>query len=195
MNTISEEGIAKINATSKLVLRRRGDSAVEFYNAANRLYVLHFLEVAEIGSHRVLYYELRLAEGKRGGTPDKDSGRMFIAIIKQFLEEHPDDLVCFCHHDNYSSNAINRIFHLWARVNRSLYEDQYSFFDGVGRDADNNGLHFMVIYNLACNDIAELKAFILENSDEFAVTVREQIVLLHEIEKKHHDFLPQNLDD
>ena len=39
-NSISEEGIAKINATSKLVLRRRGDSAVEFYNAANRFYVV-----------------------------------------------------------------------------------------------------------------------------------------------------------
>jgi hypothetical protein len=49
MNTVSEEGIAKINATSKLVLRRRGDAAVEFYNDAQRLYVLHFIEVAEIG--------------------------------------------------------------------------------------------------------------------------------------------------
>ena len=39
MNTVSEEGIAKINATSKLVL----------YNDAQRLYVLHFIEVAEIG--------------------------------------------------------------------------------------------------------------------------------------------------
>ena len=29
-----------INTNSKLVLRRRGDSAVEFYNAANRLYTL-----------------------------------------------------------------------------------------------------------------------------------------------------------
>ena len=53
MNTVSEEGIAKINTMSKLVLRRRGDSAVEFYNAASRLYVLHFIEVAEIGGHRV----------------------------------------------------------------------------------------------------------------------------------------------
>ena len=52
MNTVSEEGIAKINTMSKLVLRRRGDSAVEFYNAASRLYVLHFIEVAEIGGHR-----------------------------------------------------------------------------------------------------------------------------------------------
>ena len=67
LNTVSEEGIAKINATSKLVLRRRGDSAVEFYNAANRLYVLHFFEVAEIGDHRVMYLATRLAEGERGG--------------------------------------------------------------------------------------------------------------------------------
>ena len=53
MNSVSEEGIAKINATSRLVLRKRGDSAVEFYNDAQRLYVLHFIEVAEIGGHRV----------------------------------------------------------------------------------------------------------------------------------------------
>ena len=43
---------------------------MEFYNAANRLYVLHFIEVAEIGGHRVLYFMLRLVEGKRGGAPD-----------------------------------------------------------------------------------------------------------------------------
>lgn len=69
MNTVSEEGIAKINATSRLVLRKRGDSAVEFYNDAQRLYVLHFIEVAEIGGHRVMYLMTRLADGKRGGAP------------------------------------------------------------------------------------------------------------------------------
>ena len=65
MNTVSEEGITKINATSKLVLRKRGDSAVEFYNDAQRLYVLHFFEVAEIGDHRVMYLATRLAVGFR----------------------------------------------------------------------------------------------------------------------------------
>ena len=55
MNTVSDEGIAKINTLSNLVLRRRGDSAVEFYNTANRLYVLHLIEVAEIGGHRVFF--------------------------------------------------------------------------------------------------------------------------------------------
>ena len=31
------------------------------------------------------------------------------------------------------------------------------------------------------------KAFILENCDEFAVAVREQIVLLHDLEDKMHE--------
>ena len=76
MNTVSEEGIAKINATSKLVLRSRGDAAVEFYNDAQRLYVLHFIEVVEIGGHRVMYLMTRLADdipssdgGDAGGEP------------------------------------------------------------------------------------------------------------------------------
>jgi len=43
LNTLSEEGIAKINTASRLVLRRKGDSAVEFYNAANRFYVFRFI--------------------------------------------------------------------------------------------------------------------------------------------------------
>ena len=47
---------------------------MEFYNAAGRLYVLHFIEVAEMGNHRVFYFMLRLADGKRGGTPDKEVG-------------------------------------------------------------------------------------------------------------------------
>ena len=80
-NTVSEEGIAKINVTSKLVLRKRGDSAVEFYNAANRLYVLHFIEVAEMGSHHVFYFWLNLAKGKRGGVFDKEMGRMIVAVL------------------------------------------------------------------------------------------------------------------
>ena len=184
MNTVSEEGIAKINTTSKLVLRKRGDSAVEFYNAANRLYALRFIEVAVIGGHRVLYFLLRLAEGKRGGAPDKETGRMIVAVITQYLDEHPDDLVCYCHRDNAESDAANRIFHLWARANRDLLNGRVSYFDGTGHNAGGQGLHFMVIHHLACKDSAELNAFILANSDDFAASVREQIVLLGELEEK-----------
>ena len=61
---------------------------MEFYNAAGRLYVLHFIEVAEMGNHRVFYFMLRLADGKRGGTPDKEVGRMIVAVITQYLAEH-----------------------------------------------------------------------------------------------------------
>ena len=187
MNTVSEEGIAKINTTSKLVLRKRGDSAVEFYNAANRLYTLRFIEVAEMGGHRVLYFVLRLADGKRGGAPDKEVGRMIVAVITQYLEEHPDELVCYCHSDNYLTNAINRIFHLWARSNRDVIDGKVTSFDGAGHNAEGHGLHFMVMHHLRCKDIAELKTYIQENSDEFAASVREQIVLLHEIEDKLHE--------
>lgn len=188
MNTLSDERIVKINTSSKLELKRRGDSAVEFYNAANRLYVLQFVEVAEIGGHRVLYFMLRLAEGKRGGAPDRDTGRMIIAVITQYLEEHPDDLVCYCHSDNAMSLAANRIFHLWARANQQLLDaSRVTIFDGVGHDAENHGLHFTVIHHHACQDLVELKDYILANSDEFAVSVREQIVLLHEIELKMYE--------
>ncbi len=187
LNTISDEGIANINTLTKLVLKRRGDSAIEFLNAANRLYVLHFIEVAEIGGHRVVYFLLRLAEGKRGGPADKEAGRMIVAIIVEYLKEHPDELVCYCHSDNAPSIAINRIFHLWARNNSDIIDGYCSFFDGTGHDADKRSLHFMVIYNLACEDITELKASLQENSDDFAVCVREQIVLLHHIEDKFHN--------
>ena len=169
-----------------MVLRKRGDSAVEFYNAASRLYVLHFIEVAEIGSHRVLYFVLRLADGKRGGAPDKEVGRMIVAVITQYLEEHPGELVCYCHSDNPLTNAINRIFHLWARSNSDITDGRVTFFDGAGHHAEGCGLHFMVIHHLKCQDIAELKAYILENSDAFAASVREQIILLHHIEEKIH---------
>ena len=87
---------------------------MEFYNAAGRLYVLHFIEVAEMGNHRVLYFMLNLADGKRGGAPDKEVGRMIVAVITQYLEEHPDELVCYCHADGDQNYAIDRIFHLWA---------------------------------------------------------------------------------
>ena len=187
MNTVSEEGIAKINTMSKLVLRRRGDSAVEFYNAASRLYVLHFIEVAEIGGHRVMYVMIRLADGKRGGAPDKEVGRMIVAVILQYLEDHTDELVCFSHADNPRSNATNRIFHLWARSNRDLFDGKATFFEGAGHNAEGKGMHFMVMYLLKCQEIAELKAFIQENCDEFSVAVREQIVLLHDFEDKMHE--------
>ena len=140
MNTVSEEGIAKINATSRLVLRKRGDSAVEFYNDAQRLYVLHFIEVAEIGGHRVMYLMTRLADGKRGRAPTG------ICLMARRL----------------SSKAL----------------------DIMPRGM---GLHFMVMHLLKCQEIAELKAFILENCDEFAVAAREQIVLLHDFEDKMHE--------
>lgn len=40
-NTVSEEGIAKINATSTLVLRKRGDSAV---TVREQIGLLHDIE-------------------------------------------------------------------------------------------------------------------------------------------------------
>ena len=181
MNTLSDEGIAQINASSRLVLRRQGDYAVEFLNAAGRLYVLYFIELVEMGDHRVFYFWLRLAEGKRGGAADKDTGRMIVSIISQYLEEHPDDLVCYCHFDNDGSNAINRIFHLWARTNKDVFDGKISFFDGVGKDAQGKGLHFMVIYHMNCRDLAELKATIQESSSEFAVAIREQLNLLRDV--------------
>ena len=160
---------------------------VEFYNAASRLYVLHFIEVAEIGNHRVLYFMLNLADGKRGGAPDKEVGRMIVAVITQYLEEHPDDLVCFCHSDNPLTNAINRIFHLWARSNQDVIDGKVTFFDGAGHHAEGHGLHFMVIHHLKCKDIDELKTYILENSDAFATCIREQIELLIDIKEQMHE--------
>jgi len=195
LNTISAEGIAKINSTSKLVLRMRGDSAVEFYNAAHRLYVLHLIEVAEIGEHRVLYVTTRLADGKRGGAPDREVGRMIVAVIGQYLEEHPDELICYSHEDNRLSFAIDRIFHLWARSNRDLFEGRGGFFDGVGRNAEGKGLHFMVMHHQQCKDISELKTFILANSDEFAVSIREQMLLLLDIEEQMHESERRKGDD
>ena len=115
---------------------------MEFYNAAGRLYVLHFIEVAEMGSHRVLYFWLNLAEGKRDGAADKEVGRMIVAVITQYLEEHPDDLLCFCHYDNDMTLAIDRIFHLWARSNQDVLEGRVTFFDGAGHHTEGLGLHF-----------------------------------------------------
>ena len=135
---------------------------MEFYNAANRLYVLHFIEVAEMGGHRVLYFLLRLADGKRGG-------------------------VCYCHADGDQNYAIDRIFHLWARTNKDVIDGRVTSFDGAGHNAEGWGLHFTVIHHLGCKDIAELKAYILENGDAFAASVREQIILLHTIEEKMHE--------
>ena len=169
------------------MLRKRGDSAVEFNNAASRLYVLHFIEVAEMGCHRVLYFILRLADGKRGGAPDKEVGRMIVAVITQYLVEHPDDLVCYCHYDNPLTNAINRIFHLWARSNQDVIDGRVTSFDGTGHHAEGHGLHFMVMHHLKCKDIAQLKTYILENSDAFATCIREQIVLLIDIEEQMHE--------
>ncbi len=157
------------------MLRKRGDSAVEFNNAAGRLYVLHFIEVAEMGNHRVFYFMLRLADGKRGGAPDKE-------------------VVCYCHADGDQNYAIDRIFHLWARTNKDVIDGRVTSFDGAGHHAEGWGLHFTVMHHLQCKDIAELKTYILENSDAFATSVRElatsvreQIILLHSIEEKMHE--------
>ena len=160
---------------------------MEFYNAASRLYVLHFIEVAEMGSHHVFYFWLNLAKGKRGGVFDKEMGRMIVAVLAQYLEEHPDDLLCYCHYDNDTTLAIDRIFHLWARSNSDITDGRATFFDGAGHHAEGHGLHFMVIHHLKCKDIAQLKTYILENGDAFATSVREQIILLHEIEEKMHE--------
>ena len=160
---------------------------MEFYNAAGRLYVLHFIEVAEMGSHHVFYFWLNLAKGKRGGVFDKEMGRMIVAVLVQYLEEHPDDLLCYCHYDNDTTLAIDRIFHLWARFNQDVFEGRATFFDGAGHHAEGHGLHFMVIHHLHCKDITELKSYILENSDAFATCIREQIELLIDIKEQMHE--------
>ena len=112
---------------------------------------------------------------------------MIVAVITEYLEEHPDDLVCYCHFDSDHNHAINRIFHLWARSNSDITDGRVTSFDGTGQHTKGWGLHFTVIHHLKCKGIAELKAYILENGDAFATSVREQIILLHEIEEKMHE--------
>lgn len=188
MSTVSDEGISVINASTNLVLRQRRDQAVEFHNSANRLYVLQFVHVADISGHNVLYFMLRLAGGMRGGLPDKDTGRMVVAVIVRYLVEHPDDLVCYCHFDNPLSNALNRIFHNWASHNHDLLDESgVSFFDGTGHDKRKLGFHFMVAHKKECKDMSLLKEYIQENSDDFGTVLREQISILNDIEKKNRD--------
>ena len=45
----------------------------------------------------------------------------------------------------------------------------------------------MVIHHLKCKDIAQLKTYILENSDKFATCIREQIELLIDIKEQMHE--------
>ena len=112
---------------------------------------------------------------------------MIVAVLVQYLEEHPDDLLCYCHYDNDTTLAIDRIFHLWARFNQDVFEGRATFFDGAGHHAEGHGLHFMVIHHLHCKDITELKSYILENSDVFATCIREQVDLFLNIEKQIHE--------
>jgi hypothetical protein len=98
-NKISPEGIEHINSKSTLFLKNPGGSGFEFRNKAGRLYRLWFVETMTIGSHRFFYFILWHIEGKLGGATDAEMGRMFVAIIVQFLKEHPNDLVYFCHTD------------------------------------------------------------------------------------------------
>ena len=179
-NTISPEGIDYINSISTLVLKDHGDSGVEFRNKAGSLYRLWFIETMTIGSHRVFYFILWHIEGKLGGAADAEMGRMFVAIITQFLKEHPNDLLYFCHKDNLHTWALHKIFLRWAHANQDLYEGRIGFFEGAGRNHDNENMHFIIVHTFACEDMEELKAFILENGNEFANCSYEQMDLLVE---------------
>jgi hypothetical protein len=179
-NTISPEGIEYINSISTLVLKDHGDSGVEFHNKAGSLYRLWFVETMTIGSHRVFYFILWHIEGKLGGAADAEMGRMFVAIIVQFLKEHPNDLVYFCHKDNLHTWALHKIFLRWAHANQDLYEGRIGFYEGAGRNHDNENMHFIIFHTFACEDMEELKAFILENGNEFANCSYEQMDLLVE---------------
>ena len=179
-NTISPEGIEYINSISTLVLKDHGDSGVEFRNKAGSLYRLWFIETMTIGSHRVFYFILWHIEGKLGGAADAEMGRMFVAIIVQFLKEHPNDLVYFCHKDNLHTWALHKIFLRWAHANQDLYEGRIGFYEGAGRNHDNENMHFIIFHTFACEDMEELKAFILENGNEFANCSYEQMDLLVE---------------
>ena len=179
-NTISPEGIEYINSISTLVLKDHGGNGVEFCNKAGSLYRLWFIETMTIGSHRVFYFILWHIEGKLGGAADAEMGRMFVAIIVQFLKEHPNDLLYFCHKDNLHTWALHKIFLRWAHANQDLYEGRMGFFEGAGRNHDNENMHFIIFHTFACEDMEELKAFILENGDEFANCSYEQMDLLVE---------------
>ena len=179
-NTISPEGIEYINSISTLVLKDHGGNGVEFCNKAGSLYRLWFIETMTIGSHRVFYFILWHIEGKLGGAADAEMGRMFVAIIAQFLKEHPNDLLYFCHKDNLHTWALHKIFLRWAHANQDLYEGRMGFFEGAGRNHDNENMHFIIFHTFACEDMEELKAFILENGNEFANCSYEQMDLLVE---------------
>ena len=88
----------------------------------------------------VFYFILWYVEGKLSGVADAEMGRMFVAIIAQFLKEHPNDLVYFCHTDSLRSWALHKIFLRWAHDNQDLGEGRMGFFEGAGRNHDNKTL-------------------------------------------------------
>ncbi len=184
-HNLSAEGIANINATMPLLLKSHGDYGVVFRNKVGREYALYFVEVMEVGVHKVFYFLLTLKSGQRGGLADKETGRMIVSVIVQYLQEHPDYLLCYSHADNSNSNALRRLFHRWMNENSDVFHGNTEWFESTDIKDQNNSFHFMVMMNSQCSDKAMLKEFILENSYEFAMTVKKQMNLFWEIKRKH----------
>lgn len=184
-HNLSAEGIAKINAAMPLQLESHGDLGVVFRNKAGREHALYFVEVMEVGDHKVLYFLLTLLSGERGGKADKETGRMIVSVIVQYLQEHPNYLLCYSHADNNVSNALRRVFHRWMNENSDLFQGKVEWFEGTDIHDKDSNFHFMVMMNSQCSDKAMLKEFILENKYEFAMTVKNQMNLFWEIKEEN----------
>jgi hypothetical protein len=69
--------------------------------------------------------------------------------------------------------------------NSDVFHGNTEWFESTDIKDQNNSFHFMVMMNSLCSDKAMLKEFILENSYEFAMTVKKQMNLFWEIKRKH----------
>ena len=105
--------------------------------------------------------------------------------LVQYLQEHPNYLLCYSHADNNVSNALRRVFHRWMNENSDLFQGKVEWFEGTDIHDKDSNFHFMVMMNSQCSDKAMLKEFILENKYEFAMTVKNQMNLFWEIKEEN----------
>ena len=131
-----------------------------------------------MGSHHVFYFWLNLAKGQRGGVCDKEMGRMIVAVLAQYLEEHP--AVTFS--VPYTNEGVETFL---AQVHP--FVEACELPDGLAVDmALEELLYEIVDTHEAQDDSKEIETFdvrIIDKEKEFTVVVKSKGPLRNPIYK------------
>lgn len=163
-----------INEHSPYEVTVENERMLNFTTDSGKTMGCGFVRYVTLGCHTFNYFYFNLEQGLRGGEFDHKMAQTTTLIIRSFLNEHPDDVVFFCHQHQKHTAGLLRIFTHWCNVYKEQHkEDQSGMLYLEGKNRKDERYHAVFFIGDGCSEREELIEALREQIDDLIGTFRE----------------------